>query len=186
MTRRFSLISIACVVTLLFAGLCVFADDADKLTLKVGDTAPAFSLMGSDGKTHSLKDFAGKQTVVVAWFPKAFTGGCTAECKSMHEHGDAIRAYDVAYFTASVDDAETNKKFAESLKLDYPILSDPDKATAKAYGVFLAGYGVANRVTFYIGPDGKIQYVDHKVSPATAAEDIAKRLEALKVPKRKS
>jgi len=154
--------------------------------LKVGDPAPAFSMMGTDGKMHSLKDYAGKQTLVIAWFPKAFTGGCTAECKSMHEHGDAIRSYDVAYFTASVDDAETNKKFAESLELDYPILSDPDKSVAKAYGVLMPEYGVANRWTFYIGTDGKILAIDHKVKPASAAEDVAAQLEALKIPKRKA
>jgi peroxiredoxin Q/BCP len=183
MTRRPALL--VGLVPLLFAGLYAFASDAVPAP-KPGDSAPAFSLMGSDGKTHSLKDYAGKQAVVIAWFPKAFTGGCTAECKSMHEHGDAIRAYDVAYFTASVDDAETNKKFAESLKVDYPILSDPDKSVAKAYGVIMPEYGVANRWTFYIGADGKILYVDSKVKPATAAEDVAARLEALKVPKRKS
>src|SRR5262245_6535185 len=85
-------------------------------TLKAGDAAPDFSLTGSDGKTYKLSDFKGKQAVVVAWFPKAFTGGCTAECKSMRETGGEIRKYDVAYFTASVDPAETNKKFAESLQ----------------------------------------------------------------------
>jgi len=154
--------------------------------LKVGDPAPEFSMMGTDGKMHSLKDYVGKQTLVIAWFPKAFTGGCTAECKSMHEHGSAIRAYDVAYFTASVDDAETNKKFAESLKLDYPILSDPDKSVARAYGVLMPEYGVANRWAFYIGTDGKILAIDHKVKPASAAEDVAAQLEALKIPKRKA
>jgi peroxiredoxin Q/BCP len=193
MTRRLSLISIACVAAFLCAGSSALAeqpvkaaDAAPAVTLKVGDPAPAFSMMGSDGKVHALKDYAGKQAVVLAWFPKAFTGGCTAECKSMHEHGDAIRSYDVAYFTASVDDAETNKKFAESLNVDYPILSDPDKSVAKAYGVLMPEYGVANRWTFYIGPDGKILDIDKKVSPATASEDIAKHLDAAKVPKRKS
>ncbi len=103
--------------------------------LKPGDAAPDFSLPGSDGKTYSLADFKGKRAVVVAWFPKAFTGGCTAECKSMKETGPALRQFDVAYFTASVDPPETNKQFAESLELDFPILSDPARTVAKAYGV---------------------------------------------------
>jgi thioredoxin-dependent peroxiredoxin len=55
---------------------------------KVGDKAPEFTLQGSDGQTYSLSQFAGKKAVVIAWFPKAFTGGCTAECKSMRESGD--------------------------------------------------------------------------------------------------
>jgi peroxiredoxin Q/BCP len=194
--RRFSIPAV-CVAALLLSAVAALAADAPAAakaappaasapTLKVGDPAPDFSLMGSDGKMHSLKDYAGKQTVVIAWFPKAFTGGCTAECKSMHEHGDAIKAYDVAYFTASVDDAETNKKFAESLSVDYPILSDPDKSVAKAYGVLMPEYGVANRWTFYIGPDGKIVAIDTKVKPATAAEDVAAQLSTLKTPKRKA
>jgi peroxiredoxin Q/BCP len=87
----------------------------------------------------------------------------------------------VAYFAASTDDSETNKKFAESLGLDYPILSDPDKRTASAYGVLNGDY--AARETFYIGADGKILFIDTKVSPSSAGEDVAKRLAELEVPK---
>src|SRR5436190_315045 len=127
--------------------------------LKVGDKAPDFELKGSDGKTYKLSDYKGKKPVVVAWFPKAFTPGCTKECKAMAQQGDQIRKYDVAYFTASVDDAETNTKFAKSVDADYPILSDPTKETAKAFGV-LNERGMANRVTFYIDKSGKISAVD--------------------------
>ncbi len=88
----------------------------------------------------------------------------------------------MAYFAASVDDAETNKKFAESLDLDYPILSDPETSVAEAYGVLRGGY--AARHTFYIGSDGKILFVDREVSPRTAGEDVAARLQELGVPKR--
>ena len=66
-----------------------------------------------------------------------------------------------------MDDAETNKKFAESLEADYPILSDPEKKTAAAYGV-LGASGFAARTTFYIGPDGKIIEIDRKISVKTA------------------
>ncbi len=153
--------------------------------LMAGDKAPDFSLKGSDGKTYALKDFAGKQAVVVAWFPKAFTGGCTAECKSMKEDGQAIRGYQVAYFTASTDSAEENTKFAESLKLDYPILSDPAMETAKAYGI-LNEKGMAKRVTFYIGADGKILHIDSGVQTKSHGKDIAAKLKELKVPEKKS
>ena len=91
--------------------------------------------MGSDGKTYSLDQYKGKKAVVLDWFPKAFTGGCTAECKSFAREQRRLKPLNVAYFTASVDTPELNKKFAESLELDYPILSDPDKTVAKAYGV---------------------------------------------------
>ena len=88
----------------------------------------------------------------------------------------------MAYFAASVDDPETNKKFAESLDLDYPILSDPETTVAEAYGVLRDGY--AARHTFYIGSDGKILFVDREVNPRTAGKDVAARLKELGVPKR--
>jgi peroxiredoxin Q/BCP len=91
----------------------------------------------------------------------------------------------VAYFAASIDDAETNKKFAESLQLDYPILSDPEKAVAEAYGVLGMGGAYASRHTVYIGADGKILEIDRKVSASSAGPDVAAKLEQLGVAKRK-
>jgi thioredoxin-dependent peroxiredoxin len=155
--------------------------------LKEGDIAPAFSLQGSDGKTHKLSDYKGKKAVVLAWYPKAFTPGCTAECKSMRANSDELKKYDAVYFAASCDDAETNKKFAESLDADYAILSDPTRETAKAYGVLPPDKKNASRVTFYIGQDGKILHVDNKVKTANHGADIAAKLKELGVPeKRKS
>jgi peroxiredoxin Q/BCP len=151
---------------------------------KSGDNAPEFKLTGSDGKEYSLSQFKGDKPVVLAWFPKAFTRGCTAECKNMKERGEAIREFDVAYFTASVDTVEDNTKFAESLGLDFPILSDPTKKVAEAYGVVHAGRPVPERWTFYIGPDGKILAVDQQVKAAQHGEDIAKRLKDLGVKKK--
>jgi peroxiredoxin Q/BCP len=83
-----------------------------------------------------------------------------------------------------VDDLATNTKFAQSLQADYPILSDGDKKVATAYGV-LGPFGVARRWTFYMGPDGKILYVDHEVRTATAAMDLVAKLKELNVPKAK-
>jgi thioredoxin-dependent peroxiredoxin len=91
----------------------------------------------------------------------------------------------VAYFTASVDDAETNKKFAESLDLDYPILSDPGKEVAKAYGVVTPERATAYRWTFYIGADGKILYIDKQVTPGSHGKDVVDRLAQLGVPRLK-
>jgi peroxiredoxin Q/BCP len=88
------------------------------------------------------------------------------------------------YFTASVDDAETNKKFAEHVEADYPILSDPEKKVAAAYGVVTPERQMASRWTFYIGPDGKILAIDQKVSPRTAGADIVTKLQELGVKKR--
>lgn len=152
--------------------------------LKVGDTAPAFSLKGSDGKTYRLEDFGGKQVVVLAWFPKAFTGGCTKECTSFARDGKAMKAFGAAYFTASVDPPELNKKFAESLDADYPILSDPDGKVARAYGVVDDTHKLARRWTFIIGPNGKILAIDKQVTCQTHATDVAAALKELSMPKR--
>ena len=152
--------------------------------LKVGDDSPNFELVGSDGKTHKLEDFKGKQAVVIAWYPRAFTGGCTKECESFRDNGKAIREFDVAYFTASTDDAEKNKKFAESLKVDYPILSDPDGKFATALGIFNADKKFANRVTFFIGKNGKILAIDKAVKTASHGTDVAAKLKELGVAKK--
>ena len=165
------------VLALALGAASVWAKQA-AVDLKVGDTAPAFSLPGSDGKTHTLADYKGR-IVVVAWYPKAFTSGCTAECKAFTSSGETIKKFDVAYFMASVDDAETNKKFAEQEQANFPMLSDPDKKVATAFGVVDAVQRFARRWTFYIGPDGKILYVDKAVNTASAGADLASRLEAL-------
>jgi thioredoxin-dependent peroxiredoxin len=164
--------------------------------VKVGDMAPDFTLQGTDGKTHKLSEYRGKQAVVIAWFPKAFTQGCTIECKSLAENGDKIKKYDVAYFMASVDPLEDNMKFAKatSVKLgdtivekkeaDFPMLSDPTKEVAQAYGV-LSPRGTANRWTFYIDKSGKVTAIDTAVKPATSAEDMLAKLSELKVSMKK-
>ena len=151
------------------------------LSLDVGDMAPDFSLQGSDGKTYSLEQFKGKQAIVVAWYPMAFTRGCTIECKSLAENGHLLKAFDVSYFMASVDPLEENIAFAESTKADFPLLSDPTKATAKAYDV-LAFYGIPKRHTIYISKQGKILKVDRSINAATSAQDIAKNLQELGIP----
>ncbi len=146
--------------------------------LKVGDAAPDFSLQGSDGKTYTLAQFKGKKAVVLNWFPKAFTGGCTAQCKSFAEQADDLKALDVAYFTASVDPVAKNTEFAKSLGADYPILSDPDKSAAKAYGV-LAPAGYSQRWTFYIDKDGKVAAIDKKINTKNAAPEVAAKVKSL-------
>lgn len=148
--------------------------------LEVGDRAPDFSLEGSDGKRYSLADYRGKQAVVLAWFPRAYTSGCTVECKSLTENGHLIREYEVSYFMASVDPLEDNKGFAEETGADFPLLSDPDKSVAEAYGV-LHPMGFAQRHTFYIGKDGTILKIDTQVRPETSAQDMAKSLGELDV-----
>jgi peroxiredoxin Q/BCP len=175
MSRAFTALAFVAALT-----AAVAAQAPSAVVLKPGDPAPDFTLKGSDGKTYSLADYRGKKAVVIAWFPKAFTQGCTVECKSLAANGERIRKYDVAYFMASVDTPEDNTRFGESEKADFPLLSDADKSVATRYGV-LAQRGLANRWTYYIDKNGRIAYIDRAVNPETSAEDMIARLGQLKV-----
>lgn len=175
MQRFLSAVTLVCVY--LLAPLAWSGD------LAAGDVAPNFSLKATDGKTYTLADFKGKEAVVLAWFPKAYTSGCTIECKSLTENGHLIRKFQASYFMISVDPLADNKGFATETKADFPLLSDPSKATAKAYGVLNNG-GWANRHTFYIGANGEILAIDKDIKPATSAQDMAAKLAELAVPKR--
>jgi len=151
--------------------------------LKVGDAAPDFTLPASDGKTYKLSDFKGKKAVVIAWFPRAFTRGCTIECKSLAANSAKLNKFEAAYFMASVDpvDGEKgNKAFAESENATFPILADSTTRVASAYGV-LNERGVSSRWTFYIDKEGNIAAIDKEVKPATAAEDMMAKLREMGV-----
>lgn len=104
---------------------------------------------------------------------------------SFRENGKLIKAYDVSYFTASCDAEETNKKFAASLKLDYPILSDPTRKTALAYGVVTGKARYPKRWTFFIGKNGKILAIDKQVKAGKHGATVAKKLAELKIDKAK-
>ena len=104
---------------------------------------------------------------------------------SFREIGKEIKAYELAYFTASCDKEETNKKFAKSLGLDYPILSDPTRKAAIAYGLVkenAVGLGrFPKRWTFYIGKDGKILAIDKNVKFRSHGTDVVAKLAELKI-----
>ena len=136
-------------------------------------------------KLTSWPTIAASRPLCWLGFPKAFTPGCTAECRVIAEHGDKLKKFDAAYFTISVDTPEKNKQFAGAVGADYPILADPTGNVAKSYGVTGFVQRWASRWTFYIGVDGKILYIDKNVQPSTAAEDIAERLKQLGVAEKK-
>jgi peroxiredoxin Q/BCP len=160
--------------------LFLFSLTSISQALEVGDSAPAFELQGTDGKVYKLSDFKGKESVVLAWFPKAYTKGCTIECKSLAENGHLLKKFKNTYFMASVDPIEDNKGFAEQQNADFPLLSDPTKETARAYGVLNEERGVAMRQTFfYIDQNGTIVAIDREVKPETSAEDMASKLAEL-------
>ncbi len=147
-------------------------------SLAVGNLAPDFELAASDGRTYRLADYRGRQVVVIAWFPKAFTGGCTIECKSLAANRDRLAGQGAKFFGASVDTAETNRRFADAIDAGFPILSDPGRSVARAYGV-LGRSGFPSRRTFYIGLDGRILAVDDEVRVGSHGTDIEERLEKL-------
>lgn len=169
--------------TLTFAVSCLLALSAHAQgMLSEGDPAPDFELVASDGNTYRLTDFRGKHAVVLAWFPRAFTSGCTVECKSLAQNGERLREFDVSYFMASTDPVEKNAEFAAETEADFPLLSDPDGDVAKAYGVYANGF--ARRHTFYINSDGIITRIDRSVRPSTSAEDMIANLDELGVARR--
>ena len=176
---------------LVFAMLCVAGFAASPATageLKVGDQAPDFTLQATDGKTYKLSDFKGKQAVVLAWFPKAFTQGCTIECKSLAEHGDMIKKYDVAYFMASVDPLETadkgNKAFAEAQQRGLSAAERSDQG--RRQGLRRAQRRARLRQPLdVLHRQGRQDHGDRQGRAsrlATSAEDMAAKLGELKTP----
>ena len=151
--------------------------------LQVGDKAPSFDLPGTDGRSHALPspNSANTPWTVLAWFPKAYTSGCTIECRSLAQNGHLIKKFNVRYFMLSVDPIETNKAFAADESADFPLLSDATTEIAEKYGV-LSPRGYAKRQTFYVDPQGTIQAIDRKVNPKTSAEDMAMYLLKLNAP----
>lgn len=145
------------------------------INLEPGDLAPDFELPASDGRVYRLSEFKGREAVVVAWFPKAFTSGCAAECRSLEASGDLIRSLRARHFGANMDRPETNREFADALGLGYPILSDVDGRVARAYGVLRMG-AYPSRWTFFIGEDGRIKAIDRNVRVLSHGRDVVTRL----------
>lgn len=131
-----------------------------KTHLKVGDTAPEFALSSSTGKSIKLSDFKGKQTVVLAFFPAAFTGGCTKEMTAYTAEITKFRDSGAQVLAVSTDNQPTLNHWAGELKSDYPYLSDFMRKTSTDYGVLMPERGIASRTTFVIDKDGKIQHID--------------------------
>jgi peroxiredoxin len=149
----------------------LFAADAQpgKTTLKVGDMAPDFTLPGTKGQPVKLSDFRGKKTVVLAFFPAAFTGGCTKEMTSFAADVDKFTSADAEILPVSTDNTPTLRHWAEELKASYTMLSDFQRKVSAQYGVLMPDRGVANRTTFVIDKEGKIQHIDE----GTAAVDVS-------------
>ncbi|MEO7143529.1 MAG: redoxin domain-containing protein [Bryobacteraceae bacterium] len=141
-----------------------------KTFLKVGDMAPDFTLPSTQGKSVNLADFRGKKNVVLAFFPAAFTGGCTREMTAYGKGIEQFESADTQVFGISADNTPSQKRFAEDLKVTFPILSDfLDRHVMKEYGVLIPARGIANRTTFVVGKDGRIEHIEE----GSAAIDIS-------------
>lgn len=158
-----------------------FMGHANAVGLSVGDEAPDFSLADQQGKKHSLAGYRG-QWLVVYFYPKDDTPGCTKEACSLRDEFAAFRKLDVIVFGVSLDDTESHQAFAKKYRLPFPLLSDSGGEIAKAYGS-LGGFGpirYAKRHTFIIDPDGRIAKVWRKVNPAEHSRELLVALNALR------
>jgi peroxiredoxin Q/BCP len=171
-------------VTLSFVLLAVGSSPARAGDLAPGDKAPDFALQATDGRTVRLIDYLGKRGFVLAWFPKAFTSGCTEELGALRDAQGELAPFDADVFMVSFDPPEKNADFAKSLNAKLVLLSDPKGEAANAYGVSALGGMYAKRWTFYVDKDGVVRFVDRSVKTATAGKDIAAKLAELGFPKR--
>ena len=145
--------------------------------LRVGDRAPDFSLLDERGLPVSLKDYLGKKTVVLYFYPKDFTAGCTAEACSFRDNYKSILDKGAAVVGVSLDSVESHLRFSQKYSLPFTILSDRSKEVAKAYGVLGVGGFLAKRITFIINKDGKITHIFPKVDVKQHSEAVLKALE---------
>src|ERR1041385_637962 len=123
-------------------------------TPKVGDKAPNFEAKDQDGKTVKLSDFAGKQTVLLYFYPKDDTPGCTKEACGFRDRLDDLKKQGVAVLGVSRDDAESHKKFIAKESINFPLLVDTDGKITEAYGAGMEGKKMSRRVSFLIDKDG--------------------------------
>jgi peroxiredoxin Q/BCP len=158
------------------------SNSAVTLTLKEGDAAPDFSAKTDTGQTVALKDFRGKN-VVLYFYPKDDIPGCTKQACILRDNFQALTGKNIVVLGVSIDSPASHARFREKYSLPFTLVADEEKQVAHAYGVwgqksFLGRkYMGMHRVTFLIGPDGKIKKVWPSVKPARQAEDILEALE---------
>lgn len=155
------------------------------ITLKIGERAPEFSLLNQDGKAVSLGDFLGKQHVVLYFYPKAMTPGCTVQACGIRDHEGAFRQVGAAVLGVSPDKIPALVKFRARDGLNFDLLSDENRELAKRYGAWgLKKFmgreflGV-RRSTFIIGKDGMIKHVIDQVNTQTHHDDVLAILKTL-------
>lgn len=139
----------------------------------VGSQAPEFELADQTGQLHSLEDYRG-QWVVLYFYPKDETPGCTTEACEFRDNIFAFRDLNAQILGVSLDDVDSHRNFAEKHSLPFPLLADTDGQASTAYGVKtrMLGMTVAKRQTFLVGPDGNIVKHYKKVNPAEHSAQV--------------
>jgi peroxiredoxin Q/BCP len=146
--------------------------------LKPGDRAPDFSAPSHDGTTVSLSDFKNDKSVVLFFYVRDNTSGCTREARALRDAASEIESHGAVILGVSTNSAESHARFAQNNELTFPLLADTDGAIAEAYGV-LKPTGTAERSTFLIGRDGKLLYVWPSVSITGHADEILEKVSQL-------
>jgi peroxiredoxin Q/BCP len=144
---------------------------------KVGQPAPSFSAKDQAGRTVQLADYKGRSAVVLYFYPKDDTPGCTAQACSLRDGHGALLAAGAVVLGVSADDVASHAAFAKKYELPFPLLADANKAIMAAYGVKMPLIGIARRVTFLIDKEGVLRHIVSDVH--TKAHD-AQVLELLK------
>ena len=132
---------------------------------KAGDLAPLFTGQDQDGKTVKLADLIGKKIVLLYFYPKDFTSGCTKEACGFRDRMSDLQKDNVEVIGVSFDTAESHQKFIAQYHLNFRLLADPGGQIVKAYGVRWGDRSVARRVSFLIGLDGKVVHVTDNLNP---------------------
>ncbi len=145
-----------------------------------GDAAPAFELRDQNGDTHLLSDYAGRW-LVLYFYPKDDTPGCTAEACEFRDDVFQFRKMQVSLLGVSLDDTDSHRAFAEKYQLPFPLLSDTGGAVAEAYGSLfsLGPLKFANRHRFIVDPQGRLAKVYRDVNPKTHSDRVIADLKAL-------
>ncbi len=147
-------------------------------TLKIGNAAPAFTLLNQKGEKVSLKDFKGKSNVILYFYPRAMTPGCTVQACGLRDSKRKLTSNDTIALGVSPDAPSKLTKFVEKEKLNFDLLSDEDHAIADKYGAwgpkkFMGKeYDGILRSTFIIGKDGKLKHMMPKVNTKTHHDDV--------------
>ena len=155
---------------------------SEQVVLNVGDKAPDFSLPSSEGDTVSLSDFLGEKRIVLYFYPRDNTPGCTKEACSFRDNMDNIQAKDTVVLGVSADSIKSHLNFINKFDLNFPLLEDKDHKVAEAYGswgeksMYGKKYFGLIRKTFVIGKDGNLEQVYHKVKADGHGEEILKAL----------